>query len=117
MFSVIVMLFGLNAWIRDVVNFHFGPKIFPGFLYFQGDFQNRELLGELVVYTTFSPGCRMKAGEFNAADGIPNIQKSSSLAALSIHGQRLADGRLYAKTIQNGAKHLVVIQTIDQGFV
>src|SRR6202050_4295894 len=117
MLGVKVMLFGLDSRVRDVIDFHVYSKIFTPFPYLLCDVEYRELLGELVTDLTFFFGRRIKTGEFNAPNGIPDIQKSACLAALSVDRQRLADGRLHAETIQNRAKDFVVIQTIDQSFV
>src|ERR1700686_802156 len=99
MFCVVVVLLGLNTRIRDMINFHLHAEIFSRFSHLDRYIHDGELLGELVVDATFASRRGIKTGELDAANGVPNIQKSSRLAALPVNRLRLADGRLHTKTI------------------
>src|SRR5260370_5893425 len=111
------MRFGLDARMRDVVNFRLYSETVSCFVHLARDIQNGKLLRELVVHSAFPFGRRVETGQFNAANGVANSEESWRLATLVVYRQGLADSRLHAKPIQDRAEHFVVIQTIDQGFV
>jgi len=83
-----------------------------------GQVQDGELLRELVVNAALAPGGRVVASKLDAANGVANVEETAGLAALAVHGERLADGGLHAEeTIQDSAEDVVVIETIDERFV
>src|SRR5664279_2346649 len=75
------------------------------------------MFGELVVDAALSPACRIQTCQFHAANRVANVEEAASLPALTVNGERRSDGGLHAKTVEHGAKYVVVIEAIDQRLI
>src|SRR5260370_19626905 len=53
----------------------------------------------------------------DTSDRVPNVEETARLTALTVYRERLADGRLYAETVENGAEDIVIIEAIDECFI
>ncbi len=60
---------------------------------------------------------RIQAREFNAADGIAQIEKAASLPAFAVDCERMSDRRLRAETVQHRAEDLVVVEAVYESFI
>src|ERR1019366_5537698 len=98
-FRVVVVLFGFDAWIGEVVNFDFQSEFSRRRLHHVSKLKDRKLLRKLIEHTTFTPCRRLKTGEFDAANRVPDIQKTAGLTALAVDSKRMANGRLHTETV------------------
>ena len=114
---VVVVLFLLDARIRQVVDRDFETEVGRGALNEAGELEDRELLGELVVDPALARIGRVQAGQLDAADGIADVDVAARLAALPVHRQRMLHGRFDAEPVQDRAEHLVVVEPVDQRLV
>src|SRR5690348_3409846 len=108
------MFFGFHPWIRQVLDREAKAQFPPGLLNHVCELQHRELLGELVEHAVFAASCWMQTSQFDATNGVTDIEKASGLPTLSIYGQRMLDRRLHAEAIERGAENLVIIETVHQ---
>ena len=83
--GVVVVRFGLDTRIRQVVNFDLQPHFLAGRLDLVGEIQNGELLGELIEDPKFARRRGVLTGDFDTAYGIANVQETASLAALPVY--------------------------------
>ena len=115
--GVVIMLFCLDARIGKMVDFDVHPQFFPDCFHHLRQFENRELLRELVVHSALAARGRILAGNLDAANRVSNVEKTTHLSALAVHGEWLANGRLHAEAVEHGAEHVILIEPIDEGFV
>src|SRR5262249_45178177 len=64
-----------------------------------------------------APVGRVLAGQLDAPDGVPDVDDAAGLAALAVHGQRVADDRLDGEPVQYRAEHRVVVEPGGQPLV
>src|SRR5579864_1563774 len=117
MLGIVIVLFGFDARIRKMVNFDVHSQFFADCFYHLREFENRELLRELVVNSALAARGRILASDLDTANRIAYVEETAHLSALAVHGKRLTDGRLYAKAIKHGAKHVIIVEAIDKRFV
>src|SRR5437879_5130629 len=55
-------------------------------------------------------------GNLDTSNGVTDVEEPARLAALPVYRERLADGRLHAETVEDGAEHVVIVEAIDQFF-
>src|SRR4029077_12959553 len=82
-----------------------------------GQLLDVKLFGELVEHAEFARLGRILHGQGDATNGVADVEKAARLPALSVDGKRMSDGGLHAKTVERGAPHFIVIETVDQPFV
>ncbi len=56
-------------------------------------------------------------GQLDAGQGVANVEEAAGLAAGAVDGQRVADHRLQAEAVEDGAEQLVVVEAGDQPLV
>src|SRR5713226_8281515 len=115
--GVVIVLLGLHTRIRNVIDLDRHSKFLRGGFHHAGQIQNGKLLGELVVNAALAFGCRVMTRNLDTSDRIPNVEETARLTALTIDRERLADGRLHAETIEDGAEDVVIIEPIDECFI
>src|ERR1700733_8680323 len=96
MLCVVVMLLRLDPGIGQMIDLDRKPQISGRRLYDLSNFQNRELLGELIEHPAVPPCRGIQACDFDATHRVADIQKSARLAALAAFGKVLAGHRLSA---------------------
>src|SRR5262249_55100551 len=79
--------------------------------------QNGKALGELVVDAALALGSGIVTSDFDAANGVANVEKSARLAAFAIDGERLTNGGLNAEAVEDGAEDVVVVEAVDECFI
>src|SRR5262249_52070568 len=112
--GLVVVLLGLHARIRYVVDFDRKAHFLRRPLDKMSQVHNGELLGKLIVNTALSAGCGVMTGNLYASHGVANIKETACLAALAVNGKRLADGGLHAEAVQHRAEDVVVVKPIDE---
>src|SRR5260370_4354187 len=117
MLCVVIVLLGFHARIGNVIDLDGHAKFFRRGFHHARQLQDRELLGELVVYSAFALGSGIVTRDLDAPDRVPNIQEAARLTALAIDRERLADGGLHAEPIEDRAEHIVIIEAIDECFI
>src|SRR6202021_4245865 len=90
-------------------------QVFSDRLNHPREFENRELLCELVVHPALAARGRILASDLDAANRIAYVEEATHLSALAVHGKWLADRRLHTKTIEHGSEHAVIGDAIDRG--
>jgi hypothetical protein len=107
------ILLGLLTGVRDEVcldTSHTGDHF--------GNITNTSGFGDLIKnFDTFSLGRGVVDGNVNAARGIGNVDKGTSLASSSVDSQRNTHGSLHEETIQDGSVVSVVVKSVDQTFI
>src|SRR5467141_4412602 len=117
MFCIVVVLLRLHARVGEVVDLHSDAEFSCGGLYQMRQFQDGKLFRELIVDPALASGCRVVTSDLDATHRVPNVEETACLSALPVNGERLADGRLYAETIKDGAENVVIIEPIDQRLI
>ena len=117
MFCIVIVLLCLNARIGNVIDLHRHAKFVCGRFHYPGQVENGELFGELVVNPALAFGGRVMTGNLDTSHGVPNVEEAACLPALAVDSERLADGCLHAETVQDGAEHVVVVESIDQRLI
>ena len=56
-------------------------------------------------------------GQFDAGEGVADVEEAAGLGAGAVDGQRVADHRLQAEAVEHGAEDLVVVEAGDQALV
>src|SRR5207245_2975081 len=79
-----------------------------------GELLHAELLRELVEHAELAAVGRVERGELYAPHGVTDVQEASSLAALPVNSERMADGGLGAEPVQDGAPDVVVVEALAQ---
>ena len=115
--GIVVVLFGLNPGIGKVTDFHPQSQLLGGGLHQVRQLQNRKLFGELVENAEFAFERGVQTSDFNAANRVANIQKSSGLAALPVNRKRLPGYRLHTKPIQDRSENFVIVKAVDQHLI
>src|SRR5271169_100127 len=100
-FRIVIVLFRLDARVRDVIDSHVQPELFAFRLNHASQVQHGKLLGELVEDAELSLGGGIQAGNLNATHGVTNVEEAAGLSAFAINGERSSDGGLDAETIQH----------------
>ena len=116
-FRVVVVFLGLDARIRQVVNLDSQAHLACRGLHQSRDVQDGKLLRELVEYAALAREGRVQARQLDATHGISNIQKAARLTSFAIDGQRMSDGCLDTKTVQDRTEDFIVIEAIDESLV
>src|SRR6266566_3001503 len=78
-----------------------------------GQFEHGKLFRELIIDAALSSGSRVVTGDLDATHGVANVEETARLSSLAVNGERLSDGRLNTKAIQDGAKDIIVVEAID----
>src|SRR5712664_1017990 len=107
MLCVVIVLFGFDARIRNVIDFDAYAELFRRRFHHSSQIEHGELLGELVVNAAFALGCGIVASDLDAPDGVTDVEETACLTALAVDRERLADSSLHAESIQHGPKHIV----------
>src|SRR6185437_10552267 len=111
---VIVVLFLLKTRIGEVVEFDAEAQ-FGGLLADQlRQFEDAELLGELVVHAHFAARGGVEDAELDAAQGIADIQEPAGLPPFAVDGKRIAANCLHTEAVQGRAEDFVVVETCRQ---
>src|SRR5579864_7225464 len=71
-----------------------------------GEFADRKLFRELVEYAKLSACGGIHACEFDATNGIANVEESARLSAFPVDRERMLDGGLHAEAVECRAEHL-----------
>src|SRR6267143_3366010 len=82
-FCVVVVLLRLYARVGDVVDFDRDAELSCGGLHQMRQFEDGKLFRELIIDTAFASGCRVVAGDLDAAHGIADIEETARLTALA----------------------------------
>src|ERR1700689_2930243 len=99
MLCVVVMLLRLNPRIGQVVDLDRKAQISGRRLYNLSNFQNRELLRELIEHPALPPCSGIQTCDLDAAYRVADIQKSARLPALAVYGKGLPSHGLNAETV------------------
>src|SRR6267143_326733 len=97
---VVIVLLGLDTRIRNVIDLNRHAKFSCGGFHHVCQVQNRKLFSELVVNTALTFGGGVMTSNLDTSDRVPDVEESARLPALSVDRERLADGCLYAKSIE-----------------
>src|SRR5205807_6245060 len=111
------MLLSLHSRVGDVVDFDGEAELSCGGLHQMRQVQDGKLLRELIIDAALASGRRIVAGDLDATHRVANVQEAARLSALAVNGQRLSDGRLNTKAIQDGAKDIIIVEAIDQRLI
>ena len=114
---VVVVGFRFHARIGQVMDLRLQSQLRAGRLHHLRQLQHRELLGELVEDAELARIGRIHAGDFDAANGVANVEEAARLSALAVDGDRMSGRRFNAEAIQRGAEDLVVVEAVDQRFI
>src|ERR1700722_76166 len=117
MLRVVIVFFRFDSGIGKVGYFHVQTDFRSGFLNDLRKFQNRKSLRKLVVTPALPGRSGIQTRELQATDRIADVQEAALLAALAVPRQRMTNYRLDAEAVQHRAENLVVIKTVDQGFI
>src|SRR5262249_4589950 len=113
-YRVIVVLLTFHPRGREVLHLHGEAQLAAGGTDLVSEVRHRELFRELVE-DAILPGLRGGGdGEFDAADGCPDVEEPTGLPAFSVDGEWHADGRLHAEAVERGAENLVIVEAIDE---
>src|SRR5437870_3797633 len=82
-----------------------------------GQFEHGKLFCELIIDAALASGSRVVTGDLDATHGVANVEETARLSSLAVNGERLSDGRLNTKAIQDGAKDIIVVEAIDQHLI
>src|SRR5580704_8435486 len=102
-FCIVVMFLGLDAGVRQVLDFDLKSHLTANCLHQFSQLQNCELFGELIEDSEFTLVRWIQTCDLDTTHGVSNVQKSSRLASLSVHSQYMAQSRLCTKPVQNGS--------------
>ena len=82
-----------------------------------GQFEHGKLFCELIIDAALASGSRVVTGDLDATHGVANVEETARLSSLAVNGERLSDGRLNTKAIQDGAKDIIIVEAIDQRLI
>ena len=106
----VVVLFGLDPGILEVDDLRSAGCV--------GDLLRQladgERLGELVEHPELAGLGRVSDGQLDTGERVPDVEEAARLAALAVHGQRLAGCSLDHETVEHGPEHRVVVETRRQ---
>src|SRR3989440_1661136 len=111
------MLLGLHSWVGEVIDFDDDVELSCGGLYEMGQFEDGKLFRDVIRDAALASGCRVATGDLDATHGVANVEETARLSSLAVNGERLSDGRLNTKAIQDGAKDIIVVEAIDQHLI
>src|SRR5215213_6426809 len=114
---VVVVLFLLDPRVLVVLDLDAVAEVLAGLLDQPGQLEDRELLGELVEDAELARLGRVQRRQFDAGEGVANVEEAAGLAAGSVDGQRVADYGLDAEAVEHGAEQLVVVEAGDEALV
>src|SRR5437588_4556390 len=117
MFCIVIVLLGLNARIGNVIDLHRHAKFVCGRFHYPGQVENGELFGELVVNPALAFGGRVMTGNLDTSNGVPYVEEAACLPCLAVYRERLADGRLHAETVEDGAELDGVVESLGQRLI
>src|ERR1700675_5170799 len=106
------MFFGLDAGVRQMIDFHFQPHLFACRFHKVRDVENRKALRKLVEHAALAGLGGIEAVQLDAPDGISNIEKAARLPSAAVHSEGRSNRRLHAKAVQNRAEPLVETKRI-----
>src|SRR5579872_4830706 len=109
--SMIVMLLCLNARIGEVANLCLQAKTFALIDDHLCQRSKRELFGELVEDAVLAFRGRRVDGQFDALDGIAQVDIAARLLAFAINTKRVADSGLDAEAVEGCAVDLIIVKT------
>src|SRR4051794_23351204 len=92
--GIVVVLLCLNARIREVLNLHLQPEAFTLISDHFRQFNEWELLGELVENAVLTLCWRRYNRQFDAPDRIPQIDVPTYLLAFAVNAERIASSSL-----------------------
>ena len=90
MLGVVVMAFGLNSRIGQMLDLHLQAKFLAALLHHLRQLQHIELLRELVEHPEFTALGRVQAGDLDAANRVANVEEAARLATFAVYRQRIA---------------------------
>src|ERR1700733_255495 len=111
--GVVIMRFGLDAGIGQVVDFDLEAHVLAGGLHFVREIEN----GDLIEDSEFAGRGRMRTGDLDTADRVANVEEAARLPALAVHGKGMAHRRLRAESVQHRAENFVVVEAVDERFI
>src|SRR3984957_8222682 len=109
MLGVVIMRFGLDAGIGQVVDFDLQAHFLAGGLHFVREIENGELFGELIEDSEFAGRRWMRTGDLDTADRVANVEEAAGLPALAVYGKGMAHRRLRAESVPHRAENFVVV--------
>jgi hypothetical protein len=119
--GVVVVLFLLDARVRQVIDRHIETELLRRFAHRFGETGDIELLGELIEHTQLAARCRIEDRKFDTRQRIANIEEAARLPALAVHRQRQPDDCLHQEPIERRTENPIVIEArrqtrIESGF-
>src|SRR5579859_3902223 len=117
MLGVVIVLLGFDPRIGQVINRHVEAKTPARDVYQLRQFEDGELLRELVEDAELSSGRGIEASQLNTTNGVSDVEEAASLAAFAVDRDGMFDGGLHAEAVEGSAKDLVVVEAVDEGFV
>src|SRR5919106_2257467 len=114
---VVVVLLHLETGVRDVVDLHLDPELAARVTDLLREIRDVERLRELVEDAVFPGRGRVRRRELDALEGVHDVEESTGLTALAVHGQRVADHGLYGEAVEGGPEQLVVVETGEETLV
>ena len=63
------------------------------------------------------PSAGLLDRQLDAVEGVADVEEAAGLAAAAVDGERVADHRLQAEAVEDGAEGLVVVEAGDQALV
>src|SRR4051794_35131769 len=105
---VVVVLLALDARVVEMVDFDVEADLPSGLLDQLREFEDGELLGELVEDAELSGGGRVERRELHAAKRVDDVEEPPRLPSGPIDRQRMSDHRLEAEAVERRSEDLVV---------
>src|SRR3954468_812465 len=114
---VVVVLFLLDPGVLDVVDRNPVAEVLAGLLDQLRQPEDRELLGELVEDAHLAALGWVVDRQLDAVESVADVEEAAGLAAGAVDGERVADHRLHAEAVEDGAEELVVVETGREALV
>src|SRR3954452_22229599 len=114
---VVVVLFLLDPRVLVVLNLDAVAEVLAGLLDELRQSEHGELLGELVEDAELTVAGRVQRRQFDAGEGVADVEEAAGLMAGAVDGQRVADHRLDAEAGEDGAEEIVVVEAGDEAVV
>src|SRR5208282_953594 len=115
--GVVVVDFGLDARVRDMLDLDAAALVLRRSLDQVGELRDRELLGELVEDAVFAGLGGFLDCDFDASHRVANVQVAAGLAAFAVHGERMPDRSLDTEPIEHRSPDSVVVETGREALV
>src|SRR3954468_22112120 len=114
---VVVVLFLLDPRVLVVLGLDAVAEVLAGLLDELRQSEHRKLLGELVEDPELTLLSRVQRRQLDAGEGVADVEEAAGLVAGAVDGQRMADHRLHAEAVEDGAEKLVVVEAGGEALV